>query len=396
VDRVSSWRGISRNVLLLSGVSLLTDISSEMVYPLVPLFLSQVLGAPAPVVGMIEGLAEATASLFKWLSGALSDRWGKRKPFLLLGYGLAALTKPMLALASVWPVVLAARILDRFGKGLRGSPRDALIADSTAPELRGRAFGFHRSADSIGAVGGPLLALLLLATMPDNYRAAFLIAFVPGLLSTLLIFPVEDRAGAAKGRAVFSLAALRRADPALKRFLLITLVFALGNSSDMFLILWAKQLGGSATTAVLLYAVYKAANVLCSFPAGIVSDRLGRKGVLAFGFFLFAAIYLGVGLAGSVTVLWALFPLYGVYQALTDGVGKAFIVDLAEESDRGAALGFQAAVTGVSTLPASLAAGFLWEKISPTAAFVYGAALAAVAGAMMLSIEVRKQEGRGQ
>jgi MFS family permease len=380
-------RLIPKNVLLLSGVSLLTDISSEMVYPLVPLFLSQTLGAPAPVVGMIEGLAEATASLFKWLSGALSDRWGKRKPFVFLGYGLAALTKPMLSLAAAWPVVLAARVLDRFGKGLRGSPRDALIADSTPPELRGRAFGFHRSADSIGAVCGPLLALLF----AGNYRTAFLVAFVPGMLSTLLIFPVQDRVGAPKARPVFSIPS----DPTLRRFLLITLIFALGNSSDMFLILRAKQLGGSATTAVLLYAAFQAANVLCSFPAGIVSDRLGRKGVLAFGFFLFAAIYLCVGMATSVAALWALFPLYGLYQALTDGVGKAFITDLVTEGERGAALGTQAAVTGISALPASLVAGFLWDKSSPAAAFVYGAVTAAIAGAMMLGVQVRKK-GSGE
>jgi MFS family permease len=377
-------RLIPRNVLWLSGVSLLTDISSEMVYPLVPLFLAQTLGAPAPVVGMIEGLAEATASIFKWLSGALSDRWGKRKPFVFCGYGLAALTKPMLALAAAWPVVLAARVLDRFGKGLRGSPRDALIADSTPPEMRGRAFGFHRSADSIGAVCGPLLALLF----TGNYRTAFLIAFIPGLLSMLLIVPVQERAGPPQPRPVLSIPR----DPSLRRFLLITLVFALGNSSDMFLILRAKQLGGSATTAVLLYAAFQMANVLCSFPAGILSDRLGRKGVLAAGFFLFAAIYAGVAMAGSVTALWALFPLYGVYQALTDGVGKAFLTDLATEAERGAALGMQAAVTGISALPASLAAGFLWEKASPAAAFVYGAAMAAVAGAMMLTVHEGNQQ----
>jgi MFS family permease len=377
-------------VLLLSIVSLLTDISSDMVYPLVPLFLAGQLGAPAPVVGMIEGLAEATASLFKWLSGALSDRWGKRKLFCLAGYGLAAITKPMLALAGGWPLVLCARVLDRFGKGLRGSPRDALIADSTPPELRGRAFGFHRSADSIGAVCGPLLALVLLATLPGDYRAAFLIAFVPGLLSTLFILPVRDRAVPSADRRVFSFGAVRRADPALRRFLLITLVFALGNSSDMFLIMRARELGGSGTTAVLLYAVYQAANVLCSFPAGVISDRLGRKTVLSAGFFLFAAIYLGVGLAGSVTVLWALFPLYGVYQALTDGVGKAFIVDLATEADRGAALGLQAAMTGVSTLPASLVAGFLWEKAGPPAAFLYGASTAALAGVLMATTRLKR------
>jgi MFS family permease len=385
--------GISRNVLLLSAVSLLNDVASEMVYPLVPLFLSQALRAPAAVVGTIEGFAEATASLFKWFFGALSDRWGKRIPLVLAGYGLAAFTKPMLALAGAWPVVLGARVLDRFGKGLRTSPRDALLADSTTPEMRGRAFGFHRSADSIGAVCGPLLALLLLARMPGGFRTAFLIAFVPGLLSTLLILAVRERSVATQSRAVFSLGVLRRGDPTLRRFLLITLVFSIGNSSDMFLTLRAKQLGSGDTCAVLLYAAYQLANVLSSFPAGIVSDRLGRKGVLALGYFLFAAIYLGVGLAGGVAALWALFPLYGVYQGMTDGVSKAFIVDLAPEADRGAALGLQAAMVGISALPASLAAGFLWDRVGPSSAFVYGAATAFTAGLMMLAV---RSSGRSE
>jgi MFS family permease/tetratricopeptide (TPR) repeat protein len=380
---------IPRNVLLLSGVSLLADLSSEMVYPLAPLFLSGTLGAPASVVGIIEGFAEATASLFKFVSGALSDRWGKRKPFCLAGYGLAALTKPLLALATAWPLVLIARVLDRFGKGLRGSPRDALIADSTPPELRGRAFGFHRSADSIGAVGGPLLALLLLSTMPGDYRSAFLIAFIPGLLSTLLILPVRDRTTPVPKRPVFSLEVLKRADPALRRFLVIMLIFALGNSSDMFLILRAQQLGGSSTTTVLLFGAFNLANVLSSYPAGIVSDRIGRKSLLALGFFLFAAIYLGVGMASNVAMLWVLFPLYGLYHGLSDGIGKAFICDLAPAADRGAALGLQAAMVGVATLPASLVAGFLWDKFGAASAFLYGAGTAFVAGMMMLSTKAR-------
>jgi MFS family permease len=383
---------LPRNVLLLSGVSLLTDLSSELVYPLVPLFLSTTLAAPASIVGIIEGIAEATASLLKFFSGALSDRWGRRKPFCLAGYALAAFTKPLLALAAAWPVVLIARVLDRFGKGLRGSPRDALIADSTPPDLRGRAFGFHGSADSIGAVAGPLLALLWLSTRPGDYRTAFVLAFIPGALSTLLVLPVRDiKPAAAPPRPILSLDVVRRSDPTLRRFLLITLLFAIGNSSDMFLILRAQQLGGSATTTVLLFAAYNLATVLCSYPAGILSDRLGRKGVLAFGFFLFAGVYLGVATARGVASLWALFPLYGLFHALTDGVSRAFIVDLVPSSDRGAALGLQAAMTGVAAFPASLVAGLLWDKLGPSAAFLYGAATASVAGVLMLFTNPRTQ-----
>jgi MFS family permease len=381
--------GISRNVLLLSAVSLLTDVSSEMVYPLVPLFLTGTLGAPAAIVGVIEGFAESTASIFKWVFGALSDRWGRRKPFCLAGYGLAAFTKPLLAAAYAWPLVLCARVLDRFGKGLRGSPRDALIADSTPADLRGRAFGFHRSGDSIGAVCGPLLALLLLSVLHGDLRAAFLIAFVPGLLSTLLVLPVHERKAAANPRPLFSLAVAGK-NPALRRFLLITLLFALGNSSDMFLILRAKQLGASSTTAVLLFAIGNLLNVLSSYRAGILSDRLGRRGILAAGFFLFSGIYLAFGLAGSVEILWLLYAAYGIYLGLTDGVSKALVVDLVSSEDRGTALGLQAAVTGVSALPASVVAGLLWQHIGPGAAFIYGAITAGMAGLLMLSLKLRE------
>jgi MFS family permease len=369
---------------LLAVVSLLTDISSEMVYPLVPLYLSGTLGAPASIIGVIEGFAETTASILKWVSGALSDRWGKRKPFCIAGYGLAALAKPLMAAAFSWPLVLFARVLDRFGKGLRGSPRDALIADSTPAGLRGRAFGFHRSGDSIGAVGGPLLALLLLKLLPGDYRTAFLIAFIPGLLSTLVLLPVRETAALPAHRPVFSFGIVKR-NPPLRRYLFITLIFAIGNSSDMFLILRAKQLGAAPTTAVLLFAVCNLLNVLSAYPAGSISDRVGRKQVLIFGFLLFAAIYLAFGLATRLATLWILFPAYGVYLGLTDGVSKALVVDVTERAERGAALGAQAAVTGIAALPASIIAGLLWTEIGPAAAFVYGAVTAAIAGLLLLT-----------
>ncbi len=365
-------------------MSLFTDVSSEMIYPLVPLFLRTVLRAPVPVIGLIEGIAESTAGFLKFLSGALSDRWGKRKPMVLLGYGLAAFTKPLLALAYAWPLVLIARVLDRFGKGVRGSPRDVILAGSAPPELRGRAFGFHRSADSIGAVAGPLTALLILAVMHDNYRAAFLIAFIPGLLSTLLILPVRDVVTAPHSGPLVSFA-LGAASPALRRFLLVTLVFSIGNSSDMFLILRANQLGAAGTIAVLLFAVCNALNVISSYPAGIISDRLGRRRVLVAGFAVFALVYIGFGVAGSLTPLWGLFAVYGVYLGLTDGVSKAYIVDLVPASERGAALGMQAMVVSVCTLPASVLAGWLWQALGPAAPFLYGAMMALAATFLLLA-----------
>jgi MFS family permease len=379
----SPFRGISRNVYLLSLVSLFTDLSSEMIYPLVPLFLSTILGAPVAVIGVIEGIAETTASLLKWVSGGLSDRLGKRKPFVLAGYGLAAVSKPLLALAFVWPVVLGARVLDRFGKGVRASARDALLADSTTPELRGRAFGFHRSGDSIGAVLGPLVAVAILAYLHNSFRTAFLIAFVPGVLSTLLILAVHEPAAGRKPGPLFQWRRSGTASPQLRRFLLVTFIFGIGNSSDMFLILRAHQLGASNITAVLMFACCNVLNVLSSYPAGIVSDRLGRNRVLLTGFLLFAGVYLAFGMAGNLRILWVLFSVYGLYQGLTDGIGKALIVDLVPQSERGAALGLQATVAGVCTLPASLIAGFLWQYAGPPAAFLFGAGTALSATAVM-------------
>lgn len=362
-----------------------------MVYPLVPLFLSGVLGAPASIVGVIEGFAEATASLFKWVFGGVSDRMGRRKPFCLAGYGISTLMKPMLAVAGAWPVVLAARIGDRFGKGLRTGARDALIADSTSPELRGRAFGFHRSGDSIGAVAGPLIAVFLLSTLHDDYRTAFWIAFAPGLLSTLFILPVRERVTERRARPLLSLSLVRSNAP-LRRFLLITLLFTVGNSSDMFLILRAKQIGASATTAVLLFAFCHLVNTLASFPAGVLSDRVGRKGILVFGFFLFAGIYLGFGLIGSSAALWALFGAYGLYLGLTDGVSKALIVDLVPGSERASAIGLQAALAGIGAFPASAIAGLLWNQIAPDAAFLYGAATATLAALWLVASNFRRVE----
>ncbi len=350
-----------------------------MIYPLVPLFLSNVLGSPVAVIGVIEGIAETTASVLKWISGGLSDRLGKRKPLVLAGYGLSALSKPLLALAFGWPVVLAARVLDRFGKGVRNSPRDALLADSTTPEVRGRAYGFHRSGDSIGAVFGPLAAVAILTFFHNSFRTAFLIAFVPGVLSTLLILPVREPPAARKPGPLFRWKQSGTSSPSLRWFLLASFVFGIGNSSDMFLILRANNLGASSVTAVLMFACCNAMSVLSSYPAGIVSDRLGRKRVLIAGFLLFAGVYLGFGIAGDLRTLWLLFAVYGVYQGLTDGIAKALIVDLAPPAERGAALGLQATVSGLCTFPASLIAGLLWQYVGPGAAFLYGsgAALAA-------------------
>jgi MFS family permease len=372
--------GVSRNVFILGLVSLWTDASSEMIYPLVPLFLTRVLGAPVAMVGVIEGLAEATASVLKGISGWLSDRIGRRRPLVLAGYGLAAVAKPLLALATGWPLVLGARVLDRFGKGIRNSPRDALIADSSRESERGRAFGFHRATDQIGAVIGPLLALPLLAAFHQNLRWLFVAAFVPAALGVAILTAVRET-----GRGPSPIAAgpprfrLRGAEPAFLRFLAIMLLFTVGNSSDMFLILRAQQLGIGTGAVLLLFAVYNAVYAAASYPAGSLSDRVGRRRVITAGLALFAAVYAGFGLAGGPRWVWVLFAVYGLYQGLTDGTSRALVVDLVSPEHRATALGVYAMATGLAALPASVIAGLLWQNVGPAAPFFYGAAMAALA-----------------
>jgi MFS family permease len=389
----SPIRGVSRNVFLLGLVSLFTDASTEMIYPLIPLFLTQVLGAPMAIVGVIEGLAEATASVLKGFSGWLSDRAGVRRPMVIFGYGLAALTKPLLALATGWPLVLGARVTDRFGKGVRSTPRDALIADSTAPELRGRAFGFHRSTDQIGAVAGPLLALPLLAAFHQNYRVLFVAAFVPAAIGVALLFRVREtgsrRAKHATPPPSFR---LRGADPRFKRFLAVMMLFAVGNSSDVFLILRAKQLGFSTAHIMGLFATYNFIYVISAYPAGHVSDRIGRRRVLVAGLAVFAFVYLGFGLASAPLWIWLLFTIYGLYQGLTDGTMRAFVVDLVRPEHRATALGMLSTVIGLLAFASSAIAGLLWQQIGPPAPFFYGAATAGLA-TVLLAVLVPRRRG---
>ncbi len=379
----SPIRGISRNVFVLALVSLCTDTSSEMVYPLVPLFLTGVLGVPATVVGLIEGLAEAAANVLKLVSGRITDQRGGRRAWIFAGYGLSALSKPLLALATVWPLVLLARLVDRVGKGTRGTPRDAVIAVSSEPATRGSAFGFHRSMDTIGAVAGPLAGYTLLTWTAQNFQLVFLLAAIPAVIGVLLIGRVREprrvarRVPAARATAVSF--TWRGAPPTYHAFLYIGLLFALGNSSDAFLILRAHNLGMGTLATVLAYAVYNVVYAAAGWPAGILSDRLGRRGILVAGFALFALVYGGIGLARGSLAVWPLFALYGLYIALTDGVTKAYITDLVPSDQRGGALGLYAAATGITALVASVLAGLLWDHVSPAAPFYLGAATALVA-----------------
>lgn len=390
-------QGIRRNVFFLGLVSLFNDISSEMLYPIVPIFLRDVLGAPMAVVGLIEGVAESTASILKGVSGSLSDKLGRRLPFVFSGYSFSALSKPILAVAYAWQIVLFARFLDRFGKGIRTSARDALIADSTDPAFWGKAFGFHRALDTLGAVIGPLLLLGLLFLIGE-YRSIFFIAFIPAFLGVVLLLFVKEK----KSRPKPLRFSFRGMDRNFKVFLIASIIFSAGNSSSVFPILRAKNifegdpgsvfpflvtsLGFSMAVvamAVLCYVVYNITYSLASLPAGSLSDRVGRRNLIAAGLGVFSIAYFSFAWVEEGFLLWGLFGFYGLYMAMTDGVGKAYIVDMAPR-EKGTALGLYYAATGTMALLASIIAGILWDMIGAWAPFVYGGLMAAIAAILMV------------
>jgi MFS family permease len=385
-DPDSPVPGVKRTVFILGIVSFLTDISSEMVYPLVPLFLTTELGAPLAAVGLIEGLAESAASLFKTAGGWVSDRIRVRRPLVMAGYALSALAKPLMAAANAWPLVLLVRFQDRVGKGVRTAPRDALVADVTPAGGRGRAFGFHRAADTAGAVVGSAIALGLLAAFTDEFRLIFLLATIPAVAGVVLVLLVRERPPAAVPTGARS-ASWRDLGAPFYVFLGISLLFALGNSSDAFLLLRGKDLGLSNSEVVLSYVLFNAVYAAVAMPAGIVSDWLGRGRVIGGGFAVFAVVYLGFALAGGGAAVWPLFAVYGVYMALTEGVGRAFVSDFVPSEQRATALGLYQGAMGAMVLLSSVIAGTLWDAVDPAAPFVLGGAtaLAALVGLVALS-----------
>ncbi|MBA4181194.1 MAG: MFS transporter [Anaerolinea sp.] len=377
-------RGISRPVWLLSLVSLLADLSGEMVYPLIPLFLTGTLGAPAAAVGVVEGVAEGTANVTRLVSGRWADRAGVRKPFVVAGYALGALGKLLVGLSVVWPFALVGRSVDRFGKGIRGAPRDAMLADFATSEDRGRVFGFHRAMDTLGAVAGPLVGLAFLQS-GAALRIVILLAVIPGILSVLAMrlvpesrLAVKHTAAAAPGHSPAHL------PTAFYLLLGATTVFMIGNSSDAFLILRSKDLGLTTTLVVLAYVAYNAVYALLSLPAGIVSDRIPRVWVLLAGYLLFAGVYLGFAATDSSALVWPLFLVYGGYIALTDGVSKALVADLVPAASRSSANGLFQGFSGLAVLVASVTAGLLWDNVSERAPFYLGAGCASLAAVAIL------------
>ncbi len=397
-------KGIKKNVFILGIVSFFTDVSSEMLYPIIPIFLTTVLSAPMSIVGIIEGIAESTASILRVVSGWLSDRSGKRKPYVIYGYSLSTISKPLLALAATWHFVLIARFLDRFGKGLRSSARDALIADSTELRYRGKAFGFHEGLDTLGAVVGPPAALVFLYVLDGRYSVIFLIAFIPALISVLLLFFfVSEKKGERMEGFKLKLKDFSRD---FRVFLLITIIFALGNSSNIFLLLRAKNIfessggipsiitsmfGSMAATAIVIitYVVYNITYSLASMPAGSLSDRIGRRNVIVAGFMIFSSVYMGFGLSNHGYLVWILFAVYGFYMAMTEGVSKALVVDMVPEDKRGSAIGLYYTAVGLLALPSSIIAGLLWDNVGVSAPFILGS-IAAFAAALMMLILLPK------
>jgi MFS family permease len=396
LNKKSLFRGITRNIFILGVVSLLTDLSSQMVFPLIPLFLTGILHSGAYAVGLIEGAAETTASLLKMLSGHWSDKMKKRKPFVLWGYSLSTITKPLFAFAYSWPFVLFARVIERIGKGMRNAPRDAIVADSCEEGLRGKAYGFQRAMDGAGSVLGALCAYLFLHHFALNnqesvYRKIFLLAFLPGILGVIAIFFVDEkepRPREKKETANFSFFANMKLLPRhLVLFLIVSGIFALGQFGYAFLLLRAKNIGFSDANALLLYVLFYMTYTVFSVPAGILSDKLGRKPVLMAGYLAFAIISLGLVFIDGKTGLAVFFMIYGLFFALTDGVQRAYVADLAPADLKATSLGAFHTAIGIAALPGGFFAGILWDKIGPSATFLYGSVLSLLSFVLFLMVK---------
>jgi len=374
-------------VLALGWVSLLTDLSSEMIYPLLPAFLASVLGAGAVALGAIEGVAETTASVLKVASGFWSDRVRRRKPLVLAGYGLSGACRPLIGLAAAWPHVLGLRFADRVGKGLRTSPRDALIADAVPPTARGAAFGFHRAMDHAGAVLGPLAAAGLLA-LGLPLRAVFLLAAVPAtaVVATLVWGVREEPAPRPGPRAEGEDTEPWAVSPSFRRFLAALALFTLGNSTDAFLLLRLTDAGVSPSGVALLWSAHHVVKMASTYLGGRLSDRAGRKPLVLGGWLWYAAVYAGFAFASSPGALVALFLSYGLYFGLSEPVERAWAADLSSRNHRGRAYGLYHGAVGIAALPASLLFGLLWTTWGAPAAFLTGAALAAAGGALLLAV----------
>ena len=377
VTRTRYFAGVSRNTVLLAFTSLFADISSEMLYPVLPILLTQTLHASGSVVGLVEGIAQAAQNIVQGVSGWLSDKLQKRKSLALAGYLLSAVAKPLIGFATAWQGVLGARFLDRLGAGFRSAPRDALIASSVAEENRGRAFGLEGIGDNLGAFLGPLLAVVLFISFHLDIRWIFYLAIVPGLLAVFMILLVQERPVPVAAKSKIDVT-LRQFPKPYWKYLLVTALFGIGNSSNSFLILQTKGIGASLEATILIYAGFNLVAALISYPAGSLSDTWGRRSVLLVSFIIFFIAYLGFARAKSVVLIATLFVFYGLFQGIFRSVGKAFAADFVPEHLRASGVGWYSATVGLLGLVANIVAGLLWDRIGHAAVFYYGAAFAVV------------------
>jgi MFS family permease len=385
---------LTGNVLWLSVVSLLNDTASEMIYPLLPVFMVGTLGASAAFVGVVEGVAQSTSSLLKLAGGWWSDRAHRRKPLVVWGYTVASLARPLVGLATAPWHVLAIRFADRVGKGVRAAPRDALLAESVADAYRGRAFGVHRAADHLGAVIGPLMAAALLWLLTDDLRTVFLLAFVPGALSLVVLWR-RVRETAARTVAAASPEPITFAGVftgAFPRFVFAISVFALGNATDAFLLLRATDLGISVAAIPLLWGALHVSKSVFSVAGGTIADRAGARVAIFAGWVLYALVCVGFALASSAWHVWLLFLVYGLFHGLTESPQVALVAQLSQPHVRGSAFGAYHFVIGIAALPASVMFGVLWQRFSPQTAFYTGAALAITAALVLLTVRTTGNE----
>ncbi|HYJ74709.1 MAG TPA: MFS transporter [Kineosporiaceae bacterium] len=394
--RRPAWR--TRNVVVLSWVSLLQDAASELLYPVLPIFLTSVLGAPAAVVGLVEGLAEAAASLTRLVAGRLADRYPRRR-LIGAGYGLAAVGKVVIALAYVWPVVLVGRAVDRLGKGIRGAPRDALLVDGVPLAARGRVFGLHRAADTAGAVLGPLAGLAIYQLAGQQIRTLLVVAVVPAVASALLVLavhesprPLLDRRGLLPRGVRPALAGVRRllrpppdTRPGFPRVAAVLIGFGVVNIPDALLLLHLNQIGFGVPAVILAYVGYNAVYALASYPAGALTDRFGPRRVYAVGLVFFALCYLGLGLTRSAVLSWLLLAAYGLFAACTDGVGKAWVSRYAGTLRQGAAQGFVQGLGGFAVLVAGVWAGLAWGSVGTVPLVIAGSVAAVLAVTLLVA-----------
>lgn len=384
---------LNTTVIKLGIVSFFADVASEMLYPVTPIFLTTVLGASMAYVGLIEGIAEAIASLMKTYSGSWSDRISRRKPFIIVGYLLGAISKPFVGASQNWIHVLGARSLDRTGKGLRSAPRDALIADSVEPANRGAAFGWHRSMDTLGAAVGPLFAIFLLSINPNELRPLYYWALVPGLLSVLVIFSIKEPRHAVENKVWHNpFQAWGDFNQSFKKYIRAWGIFSLTNSSDVFLLMKAKSSGMSTQAVILLFCAYNLTYSVSSPVLGKLSDKIGRKKLMIGGLVVYAVVYTCFGLVTENWQYWILFLIYGLYMGATEGVGKAFAIDLVPASYKATSVGILGTVTGVCTIFASIFAGFLWDNFGSSWTFYYGASGALIASLILLSFDDLRSE----